>query len=234
MEQHPFVFSHPFIFEIAKADKPDIWIEVVKNGPGLLWVIFAFTLLFRLWKPLIDLIPKLDGFEYGGLKLKFLSDAIDGVVRLAMAEKDRKWNVKMPQKDKDRALKRALDSRKLLSGARILWVDDQPENDNNERRMLQQLGVYCDFAQSTKSAMECLEEHDYDCVISDMVRKAESDTAGTDLIRRFRESKINLPVILYIGTYDSTLGKPDGAFGITNRPDELLHLLIDVLGRRKA
>ncbi len=41
-------------------------------------------------------------------------------------------------------------------------------------------------------------------------------------------------MIFYIGVVDPNKGVPVQAFGITNRPDELLHLTLDALERKKA
>jgi hypothetical protein len=38
-------------------------------------------------------------------------------------------------------------------------------------------------------------------------------------------------VIFYLWDYKPELGTPAGAFGITKRPDKLLHLVIDALAR---
>lgn len=163
--------------------------------PGILWVIFAFVLLIRFQKPLTNLLYKVDGFEFQGVKLSFLKDSLDEVINLAkqknkqleMAAKDKRWNVSMSDDEKERVLRRAVANKKLLEGARLLWVDDQPENDNNERRMFQQLGVYCDFAQTTQKALALLKDQkevNYDCIISDMDRTqiGESEKAGIELI----------------------------------------------------
>lgn len=144
----------------------------------------------------------------------------------------------MSEDEKERVLRRAVTNRKLLEGARLLWVDDQPENDNNERRMFQQLGVYCDFAQTTQNALALLNDQKnvkYDCIISDMDRQqiGESEKAGIELIWSLKTAGISLPVILYVGVYDDEMGIPVGAFGITNRPDQLLHLVLDALARVK-
>jgi hypothetical protein len=41
-------------------------------------------------------------------------------------------------------------------------------------------------------------------------------------------------VIFFVGALDRTLGVPKGAAGITNRTNELLHLVLDALeGRRE-
>ena len=41
------------------------------------------------------------------------------------------------------------------------------------------------------------------------------------------------PVIFYVGVFEPERGVPGQAFGITNRPDELLHLTLDALERFK-
>ena len=38
-------------------------------------------------------------------------------------------------------------------------------------------------------------------------------------------------MIFYVGSLDKEKGTPPGAFGITNRPDELTHCVLDVLER---
>jgi CheY-like chemotaxis protein len=215
----------------------DLWKEVVHIVPEMSLLIAVCITVYFYREPLRNLLNRLDGFEYGKLKLSFLSESFNGIIKVALAAKNRNWNVIVPEKDKERALKRALANRNLLADARILWVDDRPENDNNERRMFQQLGVYCDFAQTTESALEYLKEYEYHCVISDMEREGEPEahraTAGIELIRLMRSRQNMLPVILYVGSYDSNRGTPPEALGITNRPDQLLHLLVDALERMK-
>jgi len=41
-----------------------------------------------------------------------------------------------------------------------------------------------------------------------------------------------MPVVFYVGAFNRTEGIPPGAFAITNRPDELLHSVFDILERR--
>ncbi|WP_167374997.1 response regulator [Prosthecochloris sp. GSB1] len=131
-------------------------------------------------------------------------------------------------------LKRALRDKHLLEGACFLWVDDHPENNNNERRMYQELGVFIDVAESTKSALSKLRQNDYDCVISDMHRD-RSETAGLELAGMLGFSGRNgpTPLIIYLGKFDPEKEVPAKLFGITNRPDELLHLTLDVMSRQR-
>jgi hypothetical protein len=41
-------------------------------------------------------------------------------------------------------------------------------------------------------------------------------------------------VIFYVGRLDPGAERPAGSFGITNRPEELLHLVLDVLERTRV
>jgi CheY-like chemotaxis protein len=214
----------------AAASGCDLWKEIIHIFPqvflfGLLtWIAWYFR------KPLYDLLKKVDGVEYKDLKLSFLSESFNGIIR--MADKNSKWNVKVPEKDKERVLKRALELKKKLQGKRFLWVDDCPENNNNERRMFQELGIFCDFAQSTDKALEYVRDYDYDWIVSDMERVGDSKTAGIELILALQKANIDVPVILYVGTLDGRKA-PDGAYDITNRPDKLLSLMLSLVERTR-
>lgn len=207
----------------------DLWKEIIHIAPTLFWCLFALMLFIKFRQPLYDLLKKVDGVEYKDLKLSFLNESFNGIIR--MADKHKKWNVHVPEKDKERVLKRALQLRKQLQGKRFLWVDDRPENNNNERRMFQELGIFCDFAQSTENALECVEDYDYDWIVSDMERIGDSKTAGIDLILALQKEQIDTPVILYVGTLDSNRDAPDRAYGITNRPDKLLSMMLCLVER---
>lgn len=135
---------------------------------------------------------------------------------------------------RQQVLKRALREKHLLEGACFLWVDDHPENNNNERRMYQELGVFIDVAETTESALSKLRQTDYDCVISDM-KRGHSDSAGLELAGKLVFSERNgcTPLIIYLGKFDPEKKVPAKLFGITNRPDELLHLTLDVMSRQR-
>jgi hypothetical protein len=52
------------------------------------------------------------------------------------------------------------------------------------------------------------------------------------MLPRLREAGFHQPVIFYVGRVDPGAGVPPGAFGLTNRPDQLLQLTIDALSKR--
>jgi CheY-like chemotaxis protein len=99
--------------------------------------------------------------------------------------------------------------------------------------MLHQLRSDVETAKSTGEALALIEEKkDFDIVLSDL-KRGEDAGAGLAMLATLRQSHPTLPVIFYVGEFDPARGVPPFAFGLTNRPDELLHLILDVLARRK-
>jgi hypothetical protein len=118
----------------------------------------------------------------------------------------------------------------VLAGANLLWVDDQPEGNLYERVALSELGAQIDLALSTSEALLFLQRKKYHAVISDMRRGAIPDE-GLRMVQSMPAG--TPPVVFYILDMDRSRGTPPDTFGITNRPDELLHLLLDVLERTR-
>lgn len=206
-------------------------IELIKLIPSLLWFLLVVVILLIFHRPIRnDLLPNLTGFKAMGLEFSLIRDSIDEALELA--EKNPRWKVEVSQKDKERVLNRTKKHLKVFRDAQFLWVDDVPENNRNELKMFRRLNVEINTAESTEEALEILMKRHYDLVISDMARGDES-TAGLTFLEEFRKYNKVTPVIFYIGVFDPEKGSPGQAFGITNRPDELLHLTLDALERKK-
>ncbi len=209
-----------------------IAIELVKLIPSILWFLLVIFLLVLFYRPIRDdLLPNLSAFKAMGVELSFVKDSIDAALELA--QKSPQWKVEVSSKDKERALRRTKKHLQIFRDAQFLWVDDHPENNLNERRMFRQLKAEVDTAKSTKEAIEILKSGRYDLVISDMARGDEA-TAGLKFLEQFRKDDKTTPVIFYVGEFKPEKGVPAQAFGITNRPDELLHLTLDALERKKC
>jgi CheY-like chemotaxis protein len=199
--------------------------------PSLLWFTFALVLLILYRRNLSEIFSHLGSFEAMGVKFVTVQNAIDAAIELA--EKSPQWKVEIPPAEKRQALRRARQRAGLFKGAQLLWVDDHPENNLNERRMFHQLGVDIDSAKSTEEGLAMLAAAKYDVIFSDMARGDEA-AAGLNLLRQLLERGSKVPVIFYMGSFDADAGTPPRAFGATNRPDELLHLTLDVLERNPA
>lgn len=205
--------------------------ELIIIVPSILWFLFAVVVFSLFYRPIRnELLPYLGSIKAAGIELSFVREAIESAIELA--EKSPQWNVVVPNADKEKVLKRIKHHMKILQDVTILWVDDHPENNRNERKMFHQLAVQVDIARSTNDALDMLKHQTYDLILSDMARGDDS-TAGIDLLQKLKEANNRTPVIFYVGVLDPTKGIPPLSFGITNRPDELLHLTLDALERGK-
>ncbi len=128
-------------------------------------------------------------------------------------------------------LRRAELAGNVLRGARVLWVDDHPEHNAWERELFRSLGVVIVSVESTRSAVASIETESFDVVISDIRRDSEP-VDGIDGAMRIRDVMPTLPVLFYIQDLTST-HVPEPASGITNEPNELLHLVLDRLERAR-
>jgi CheY-like chemotaxis protein len=207
-----------------------IEVELIKIIPSLLWFLFLLAVIVLFYRPIRDLVPNLSSFKAAGVELSFLKESIDAAIKLA--EKSPQWKIEIPHRDKERALDRVKRHLKIFNGVQILWVDDHPENNLNERDMFCQLKAKIDSAVNTEEALNMLRNVKYDVVISDMAREGDL-TAGLTLLDRLRKESQRPAVIFYVGVFNPEKGIPPLAFGITNRPDELLHLVLDVLERKR-
>jgi CheY-like chemotaxis protein len=201
------------------------------------WVLVAAFALWILRQPLAAAVGRVAGVEAFGIKLSMSGGAAMNAA-IDLWRKEPNWTVEIPVADREAALERANAHRALFEGAEILWVDDRPSNNRNEARMLRSFGALITFAVTTEEALRALgigvDQHQpFDIVISDISRElpAPEPTAGLTMLPRLREAGYHPPVIFYIGHPDPGTGVPAGAFGVTNRPDQLLQLTIDALSR---
>jgi CheY-like chemotaxis protein len=121
--------------------------------------------------------------------------------------------------------------------ARVLWVDDNPSNNERERSILRPDGIVFDNVVSTREAIEQLATSTYDLVITDLGRRWSSDRserAGYALLKDPVITEGGPPVIVYAGsraTRDEAALLALGAYGVAVERGRLLHLVRDVLGR---
>jgi len=209
--------------------------QLIEITPQLLWFALVAWVVGR-YAPM--LLSRLTSFRAGEVEIQLAREALDAAAdsvqrqTVQIAEKDRQWQVRVPAADKRRALTRAQRCSRLLQGARLLWVDDRPENNNSEATMFSRLGVDIDTARDSTQALELVAAGSYDVIVSDMERDGDPAAGLGFLTDYHHRDGEKVPLVFYVGTLDPSKGTPAGAFGITNRPDELLHLVIDVLDRR--
>jgi CheY-like chemotaxis protein len=133
---------------------------------------------------------------------------------------------------------------RIVAGRRVLWVDDNPTNNETETAAFQELGVKVATSINTEDALTQLSSASYHLVISDWTRSGPGQEAapeGPRLLDAMRRSGIHLPVIFYTSWLSpqdlhlrKTLATKGGASGVTASPRELLRWSIGELVRSAA
>lgn len=116
----------------------------------------------------------------------------------------------------------------------ILWVDDSPTNNVYERQSLEALGINIIESKSTEDALEKIKQVHFDVIISDMGRPPDLK-AGYTLLDKLRSAGNQTPFIIYAGSRapeHRAEALRRGAFGCTNRANELFELVLSALGRQ--
>lgn len=212
--------------------------KILAALPPILWVLLAGYLLYLLRDTLPGAVGRLGSLEAFGLKLSMSAQAMNAAIEMGRTREGGPLNV--PQGERDRVLARANRDRARLDGAEILWVDDKPSNNRNESRMLRAFGALITFASSTEEAIAACrrageQSQPFHLILSDVDRSppdSERD-AGIRMTDQLRAEGILLAVIFYVTRVDPGRTPPAGSFGITNRPDQLLELVLDALARAR-
>ena len=168
--------------------------------------------------------PEQVGQKIGDMtKLKLSKEGIDA--DFESAAKNYREAAKDGEDVPDEAQLRA-ELKAAAGSARIMWVDDNPENNRAVIALLRNLGHRIDVAHSNHDAVRYYSLAAYDLIISDISRSGpgESGNAGLMLPERLEAVRGGLPpLIYYVGRVDAPL-TPDGQ-PVVNRPRELLRLI---------
>jgi CheY-like chemotaxis protein len=121
----------------------------------------------------------------------------------------------------------------VIRGARLLLVNDIPAEMAHVIEILRDLGLDVQVETSSEGALHALSSDTYHVVISDMERDGV-ENEGISFLKQMRERSILIPLIFTVGRFNPALGTPPFAFGITNRVDECLNLVFDVLERTRG
>ena len=181
-------------------------------------VLLALILVFfgiRHRKEVGELIPLLRKIAIGprGINIEFYEKAV--------LEKE---GHRIPRDQSEHTLRR-------IGKGRILWVDDDPTNNDLEIAALKERGVAVDSATSNEEALDrvALDPAAYDLVLSDIDRGPEGKKAGLELPPRLRAAGVKAPMAFYVGQIDrptTDLGDP-----VFAAPSKLFEYIGDQLGR---
>jgi CheY-like chemotaxis protein len=216
--------------------------RVLGGVTSLVWTGLAFYIVWLLRTSITGAVNRLTGVEGWGVKFALSGGEQAMTAAFEIAAKNPKWSAVASEQDCQQALERAKTRRKVYEGAEILWVDDRPSNNRNESRMLRSFGALITSACTTDEARDAIqaassEVRPFHIILSDISRDLPpppNPRAGLDVLAELRADGTIPPVIFYVGQPKPDAGTPPGAFGITHRPDILLTLVGDALGRMRS
>ncbi|MDX5406379.1 MAG: winged helix-turn-helix domain-containing protein [Chromatiaceae bacterium] len=114
------------------------------------------------------------------------------------------------------------------SRARILWVDDNPQNNQRELAYLKQHQIAVYSVTNSNDALILLSLYHYDAVISDMGR-ADDPLAGLRLLQMMRDQGNNTAFYLYTVIPSAAkveLLRQYGAQGVATQPEQLYQYIL--------
>lgn len=118
-----------------------------------------------------------------------------------------------------------------LDKAKVLWVDDNPQNQEYERNALSALGVTFVVAKSTSEALPLLQSQQFDLVITDFKRR-DDERGGYTLLKQVQGIKSPPPLIIYSGSTSPEFeaeAKGLGAYAETNQAQRLFSLAVEAI-----
>ncbi len=220
---------------LLDGDKPVRNSTSMLNGiASILWPLIALFVIWRLWPALKSVI------ESRSFTVEILG------VKLSVEEATKKLQSQIDDLEKE-FLKMKAGPEDLVPEtlvppaqppARILWVDDHPENNVFEAAKLRRDGFLIDQVLSTGEALAELSARNYQIVISDMGREEdgiERPDAGLLLLSKMKERSVSVPFILFTSQAATARyglrARTSGARGVTSSPLELFEIIQQVCGK---
>ena len=193
-----------------------IIVELIKVAPSILLYGALLMLFLRYRKSVVEgILPKISNFKAFGIEASFVKEGIENAAR--------------SQNRSDVLVSPSLMQRIAhfpKRGIRVLWIDDNPETVMYEAGILQTLGMQVEFAKTSANGWEKLRAYPFQLMVSD-IRRGEDTTAGLQFLKDLQAQEKHINLVFYVSQLDRTLPVPFGAFGITDDPNELIHLVMD-------
>jgi CheY-like chemotaxis protein len=183
-----------------------------------------------LWRSQSRDSPARASFTFGEL---FSAEVELGTQQEARADKAVRAAEQQRGTPTDASLQR-LRNEDSVTLARILWVDDHPDNNLYETIAFENLGRFITVATSTEAALTYLRELEFAVAITDVARE-DDVSAGETFIQQARANGYHLPIVVY--TSDAAAGRSRliavGAQAVADLPGDLVRE-VDHLIRGRA
>ena len=166
----------------------------------------------------------------------FINDVNDSIARdskeeSALEESVSRKTLMVSDAQKESLFRRMAYVKDMKHDIRGLWFDDTPDCELSELRLILALGVQLDRAATPIQAEKLIQKTPYDFMISDIWQQ-DNPKGGIEFFTHQVQKGMRIPTIFYITKFEEARGTPPLAFGITNRPNDLLHLVMDIIERK--
>jgi hypothetical protein len=199
--------------------------------PQLLLILIIVVLLIAFRRPLrSQVLPRVSRVSVAGVQVELQPAEL----RRAFEEQPSPIDRPPPSDASIDAVRaRAERNAEAFRACRAIWIDEHPEWTRAERLALHRIGIFVEPVRSVDEARGLIRHgiggRRADVVISD-IASDDGSKHDREVIELVRTAKPPIPLIFYVGRLQP--GVPPGVFGITNRPDVLWQLVMDVLERR--
>lgn len=198
----------------------EILVELIKIVPTTLLYAALLVLFLRYRRSLVEgVLPKITNLKAFGIEASFVREGIQNAAR-----SQNRSDVHVSP-----GLMRRI-SHFPKRPLRVLWIDDNPDTVMYEAGILQTLGMQVEFAKTSANAHEKLRSTPFQLILSD-IRRNDNPVAGLQFLQEIRQTSRPIEMIFYVSNLDRSLPVPVGAFGITDDPNELIHLALDAAER---
>src|SRR5262245_44425715 len=162
---------------------------------ALVWPLFILAVLLIFKEPIAQQFSRVTNVDVEPRTMKI-------AVALAIAEStggpERAGTV--PSVDSKQIITTAESARSArLNGTKVLWVDDNPENNTYERQALSALGIEFVLVTTTEDALRELEAQKFGAIISDFGRR-DDPQGGYTLLADVTKTPGHPPFIIYSGS----------------------------------
>jgi CheY-like chemotaxis protein len=203
----------------------EVAVELIKIIPSVAWLILGGVAFWLFYGPIRDkLLPRLSSFKGFGIEASFIKEILDDAAAKNLAG---------DEQSRSTVARRAERIAQIAAGARVLVVNDHPAVMRPTIDILNSMKMVVATAATTDDAITLLKGSSFDVVVSD-IKRGENVNEGVLFLNRAVELGINRPTIFYIANYDPSRGTPPYAFAITNRIDEMLNYIFDVIERTRG
>jgi CheY-like chemotaxis protein len=115
-----------------------------------------------------------------------------------------------------------------LTGKAVLWVDDNPANNELAVRALRKFGLDIEQVSSTEAAVSAMERRKFGLVISDMGRGSDMQ-AGYGLLKLLRDSGSKAPFFIFAGKDKPEFRREAAERGAQLSTNDMLELVDNVV-----